>query len=73
MTKKAEEKHRCPPHHWIIDEKNVGRCKYCGAVKDFGKELRRWFGEHKGAPVRGAVESKKERIKRKRGRPPKYG
>lgn len=24
-------------HHWIIDSENVGRCKYCPAVKDFGK------------------------------------
>jgi hypothetical protein len=33
----------CPPHYWIIDEKNVGRCNKpgygCGAVRDFGKEL----------------------------------
>ena len=24
-------------HHWIIDSENVGHCKYCPAVKDFGK------------------------------------
>jgi len=31
----------CPPHHWIIDSQNVGRCKKpgCGAVRDFGKEM----------------------------------
>ena len=23
-------------HHWVIDEHNVGRCKNCPAVKDFG-------------------------------------
>ena len=23
-------------HHWIIDEFNVGRCKNCPAVRDFG-------------------------------------
>ena len=23
-------------HHWVIDEFNVGRCKKCPAVKDFG-------------------------------------
>ena len=22
-------------HHWVIDEHNVGRCKNCGAVRDF--------------------------------------
>ena len=27
---------QCPPHHWIIDDFNVGRCKKCPAVKDFG-------------------------------------
>jgi len=67
------KEHRCPPHHWIIDSDNIGRCKYCGAVRDFGKELRKWSGKHKEPPFRGAVESKKERIKRKVGRPPKYG
>jgi hypothetical protein len=24
-------------HHWIIDSENVGRCRYCPAVRDFGK------------------------------------
>jgi len=67
------KEHRCHPHYWIIDSRDIGRCKYCGAVRDFGRELRRWSGEHKEAPIRGAVESKKKRIKRKVGRPPKYG
>lgn len=35
----------CPPHYWIIDSQNVGRCNKpgygCGAVRDFGKELRK--------------------------------
>ncbi len=22
-------------HYWIIDNRDVGRCRYCGAVKDF--------------------------------------
>lgn len=26
-------------HHWVIDELNVGRCKKCPAVKDFGALL----------------------------------
>lgn len=27
-----------PPcvHHWMIDSLNVGKCKLCGQVKDFG-------------------------------------
>ncbi len=24
-------------HHWIIDSDNIGRCKFCGEVRDFGK------------------------------------
>jgi len=28
---------KCPPHYWVIDSQNVGRCKYCHAVKDFGE------------------------------------
>lgn len=32
----------CPPHHWLIDSQNVGRCKKCGAVEDFGAKLRWW-------------------------------
>ena len=27
---------QCPPHHWVIDNFNVGRCLRCGAVRDFG-------------------------------------
>lgn len=36
-----EVKPTCPPHYWIIDSLNVGRCKKpgCGAVRDFGKEM----------------------------------
>lgn len=26
-------------HYWIIDGVNVGQCKYCGAIKDFGRLL----------------------------------
>jgi len=30
----------CPPHYWIIDSKNFGRCKNkgCGATKQFPVE-----------------------------------
>lgn len=33
----------CPPHHWFIDQYNVGRCinPGCGAVRDFGALLER--------------------------------
>jgi hypothetical protein len=33
----------CPPHYWLINEKNVGCCKKCGAVRDFGKELKKYL------------------------------
>ena len=23
-------------HHWVIDSQGIGRCRECGAVKDFG-------------------------------------
>ena len=26
-------------HHWIIDTYNVGVCRFCGKVRDFGKLL----------------------------------
>ena len=31
------QSHMCPPHYWLIDSGTVGRCKYCGEVKDFGE------------------------------------
>lgn len=33
----ALETKECPPHHWLIDSKKVGRCLKCRAVKQFGK------------------------------------
>ncbi len=27
-------------HYWIVDNRDVGRCRYCGAVKDFYALLR---------------------------------
>ena len=42
MGKKLK-KQTCPPHYWIIDSQDVGRCKKpgCGAVRDFRAELRK--------------------------------
>ena len=28
-------------HYWIVDNKDVGRCRHCGAVEDFGALMRR--------------------------------
>ena len=35
---------KCPPHYWIIDDKDVGHCikPGCGVVRDFGKKLEKW-------------------------------
>lgn len=30
-------------HHWLVDIHNVGRCRKCGAMKDFGKLLDKGF------------------------------
>ncbi len=40
-----EKDWKCPPHHWIINSENVGHCKFCPAVKDFGKLQRRFERE----------------------------
>ena len=53
----TEEKHKCPPHHFIINSDNVGHCIYCPAVKDFGRLLRR-EGVLVAAGRRGAKASK---------------
>ena len=28
-------------HYWVIDSNNVGHCRYCPEVKDFGRLLQR--------------------------------
>jgi len=40
-------KHKCPPHHWIVDPHNIGHCKHCPAVRDFGEEQDAWFRRHR--------------------------
>ncbi|MBA7716838.1 hypothetical protein ES703_125919 [subsurface metagenome] len=36
---------KCPPHYWLLGSDNVGRCRDCPAVRDFGKLLgREGFG-----------------------------
>jgi len=36
-----EKEGKCPPHRFIIDSDNVGRCRYCPEVRDFGRLLQR--------------------------------
>lgn len=38
--RKVSEVSNCK-HHWIIDSENVGHCKHCLEVRDFGKSLQR--------------------------------
>jgi len=60
-------------HYWIIDSNNVGCCRYCEEVRDFGKLLireqvfvaagRRGAKASKGVarrPYRGRVGAKKQ-------------
>jgi len=53
-------------HHFIIDSENVGRCKYCPAVRDFGRLLQR-EGVFTAAGWRGA-KARLETLGKKRGR-----
>ena len=67
----AEGEWKCPPHFWIIDSQNVGRCKYCPAVKDFGKLQRHEERRLEEATKRGS-ERRLETVQGKRGRPRKH-
>ena len=60
--------HVCPPHHWIINSSNVGRCLYCPEVRDFGKLLRAEDKRFK-VPARRGSEATKGAVRR--GRPRK--
>jgi len=53
-------------HYWIIDFENVGHCKYCGEVKDFGRLLTR-NGVFVVVGRRGA-QARKEVLREKRSR-----
>ncbi len=61
----TEEKHKCPPHHFSINSENVGHCKDCSEVRDFGRLLQREgvFAEagRRGARARKETLGKKSR------------
>ena len=70
-----EQHNKCPPHYWVIDSEDIGRCKYCPAVKDFRK-LQKLSNMEKQTPDAVGLfpltlKSGKERSHRW-GRPPKY-
>ncbi|MBA7567917.1 hypothetical protein ES708_09636 [subsurface metagenome] len=60
MSKVTEEKEgKCPPHHFMINSENVGRCRDCPEVRDFGKLLIR-EGHGLGLkPKRGGKKGKR--------------
>ncbi|GAJ21593.1 unnamed protein product, partial [marine sediment metagenome] len=66
---KAESKHECPPHHWLINSENVGYCKDCPAVKDFGRLLEKQgvfvAAGRRGSKARQETFRKKTRRKSK--------
>ena len=57
-------KHKCPPHHFIINSANVGRCKYCPKVRDFGESLRREGLLSGSKSKRGGTKGKRGRKKK---------
>jgi len=63
---KTKRRHKCPPHHFIINSENVGRCKYCPEIRDFGRLLQK-AGVFVAAGRRGA-DARKEALGEKRGR-----
>jgi len=62
-----EELKGCPPHDWVVDEHDVGRCKNCPAVKDFGA-LQRKEDQRAAVMIKlnGAHGGKKGRTKKER-------
>jgi len=60
----AKAKHKCPPHHFLIDSENVGHCKYCPEVRDFNR-LQRREGLLSGSKAkRGGTKGKRGRKKK---------
>jgi len=68
-VKPRKRKHKCPPHHFVINSSNVGRCRYCPAVRDFGRLLQR-EGVFVAAGRRGA-KARKEVLGKRRKKKPK--
>ena len=66
QQKVKTRKHKCPPHHFIIDSSNVGHCKYCPKVRDFGELLQKQ-GVFVAAGRRGS-KARQEVLGKKRGR-----
>jgi len=63
------KKHECPPHYWLINSENVGHCKYCPEVRDFGRLLQK-NGVFVAVGRRGA-KARKEAFGKRRKKKPK--
>jgi len=62
----VEEKPKCPPHYWIIDSHDVGHCRFCPAVCDFGKLQRK--SQKELGTRQAAIASDTHKTGRPRGR-----
>jgi len=51
-------KNPCPPHWWVIDSQNIGQCRKCGTVKDFGVLLGKYFHDEKEKKREKAIKSR---------------
>jgi hypothetical protein len=51
-------KNPCPPHWWIIDSQNIGRCRKCNAVKNFAVLLRKYLRDEKEKRREKAIKSR---------------
>jgi len=68
----TKEKHKCPPHHFIVDLYDVGHCIYCPEVRDFRALQRREAGAIEVKARLGKAASIGVRRKHRKGRAPKY-
>lgn len=71
-VKPRKEKHKCPPHYFVINSDNVGHCKYCPEVRDFEKLRRK---EEHLLEVKSKLARRRSKAiygYGKRGRKPKY-
>ena len=55
-------------HYWLINSENVGHCKYCPEVRDFGELLEK-AGVFVAAGRRGAKARQEVLVKRRKKNP----
>jgi len=50
-------------HYWIINDRDIGHCikPGCGAVRDFGKQMRKWASEKSDGRLERGQHSKRGR------------